>query len=184
MDLLTTLESCKDLQPMNKRRLKVLGIITKALEPYRLRPVLVGGCAVEYYTLGGYATFDMDIVVENHARLDDVLQSLRFKKEGRHWFREDLDIAIECPSSNLSGETAAVTKVEIDGFIVYVLGLEDLIIDRLNAAVHWKSREDRRWTTELLLIGRGNLNLNYLAEKAKVNQTETELKNILKENGF
>jgi hypothetical protein len=49
------LEKVKNIADPLKRRLFVLAVITAGLEPYHLRPVLIGGGAVEYYTFGGYA---------------------------------------------------------------------------------------------------------------------------------
>ena len=179
MDLRQALIACKDLQPITKRRLKVLGIITAACKPLGLKPVLVGGCAVEFYTMGGYATFDIDVVVANHSKFSQVMSELEFKKAGRHWIREDIDIVIEAPSSDLSNETAPQTQVEIDGFTAYVLGIEDLIIDRLNAAVHWQSKEDEKWAGELLRATK-QIDLNYLKTRAEATQTDALLSRILK----
>ena len=35
---------------------------------------------------------------------------------------------------------------------VVVIGVEDLLVDRLRAAVHWQSEEDRRWARRLGLL--------------------------------
>ena len=45
-----------------KRKMYFVGILTKALEKFKIRPVVVGGHALEFYTLGGYATGDIDLV--------------------------------------------------------------------------------------------------------------------------
>lgn len=46
-----------------KKSLGVLAVLTEALKPMGIKPILVGGRALEFYTLGGYATKDMDLVV-------------------------------------------------------------------------------------------------------------------------
>ena len=49
----------------------------------------------------------------------------------------DLDVAIEIPDDVLAGSEEKITQVEIEGLNVYIIGVEDLIIDRGNAYVHW-----------------------------------------------
>jgi hypothetical protein len=72
------------------RRLWVLGIITEALAQHNLVPVLVGGGAVEFYTGGGYATKDVDVVLPSSPVLAAVMIDLGFTRAGRHWYRDDL----------------------------------------------------------------------------------------------
>jgi hypothetical protein len=43
-----------------KRRLYFAGVLTKYLSKKKIRPVVVGGHAVEFYTLGSYTTGDID----------------------------------------------------------------------------------------------------------------------------
>lgn len=45
-----------------KRRLYFAGILTKYPGKKKIMPVIVGGHAVEFYTLGSYTTGDIDIV--------------------------------------------------------------------------------------------------------------------------
>jgi predicted nucleotidyltransferase len=175
MDLSQALLSCVDLQPELKRRLKVMGLITKALEPYCFAPVIVGGTAVEFYSLGGYMSYDVDVVVSNREVFGQVLENLDFIKKGRHWGREDLDIVIEAPSSDLSQETAPLVVVVVDGFKVSILGVEDLIIDRVNAAVHWQSKEDEKWSAELVRLSQDKLDWAYLKRRA----SDTNVKDFL-----
>lgn len=60
---------------------------------------------------------------------------------------DDLDLLFEAPApAGLPGEDAPRTEVEVDGLRVVIIGVEDLLIDRLRAWVHWKSAEDERWT--------------------------------------
>ena len=43
-----------------RRRLIALGALTARLAPSEVEPILVGGCALELYTDGGYSTGDVD----------------------------------------------------------------------------------------------------------------------------
>lgn len=115
-----------------KRRLWVLGVITEALRADGIRPILIGGCALEYYTFGGYATRDSDIAVSDYQRLGEVMDELGFEWRGRYWLQSDLEILLEAPAFDLTGETAPLTIVELDDLTCYIIGVEDLIIDRLN----------------------------------------------------
>jgi len=69
-----------------KRRLWVLGVITEALEVDGICPILIGGCALEYYTFGGYATRDIDVAVSDYQRLGEVMDELGFERRGRYWY--------------------------------------------------------------------------------------------------
>lgn len=161
------------------RRLRVIAVITRALADTGIKPVIVGGAAVEFYTSGGYTTFDIDLVCDSFA-LDAVLIELGFSREGRHWFREDLAIAIEAPASSLtSHEREHVLQANVDGQPVYLIGLEDVIIDRLNAFVHWKSGEDGRWATHLIADNHDQVDWEYLRRRAVEERCEAALDEIL-----
>lgn len=154
-----------------KKRLLFVGLLTKELEPYDITITLVGGQAVEFYTLGGYATQDIDLVSDGSTRIGQILEAWGFKKEGRHWYREDLEIALEVPESVLAGDYKKRSEVEIDGLKVYVIGIEDLVIDRLNDAVHLGSTDSLMWAKQILALNREDVDWGYLkaqAEKEKV----------------
>jgi len=51
------------------------------LAPRGIIPILVGGCAVEFYTLGSYATQDIDVVIPERREFDLALRALGFSKE-------------------------------------------------------------------------------------------------------
>lgn len=143
-----------------------LGIVADRLREDSLEPVLVGGCALEFYTAGGYTTGDVDLALPTGPDVDTAFAELGFVKKGRHWIRLDLDLYFEAPApAGLPGETAPRTEVEIDGLKVVILGLEDLLLDRLRAWVHWKSEEDRRWTRRLALLYSDRLDWRYLEAK-------------------
>jgi hypothetical protein len=131
-----------------------------------MEPVLVGGAAVEFYTAGGYTTKDIDLALTHCPETDAAFAELGFVKEGRYWYREDLDLLFEAPApAALPGEDAPRTEVEVDGLRVVILGIEDLVIDRLRAWVHWNSDEDRRWARRLALLYADRIDWSYLRVK-------------------
>lgn len=125
-------------------------VVTEALAAAGVRPVVVGGLAVELYTAGGYSTSDIDMVTPYTSKVDCIMESLGFVKEGRHWLHTELDVFIEMPMPPLAGSSDKIVEMDVRGLPVYVIGVEDLIMDRLRAFEHWKSEEDGRWATQLM----------------------------------
>lgn len=150
-----------------RKRLLALGILADRLRQDDLEPILVGGAALEFYTAGGYTTKDVDLALPTCPEVDAAFAELGFTKEGRYWYREDLDLLFEAPApGGLPGETAPRTEVEIEGLKVVILGIEDLLMDRLRGGVHWDSEEDRRWARRLALLYSDLLDWSYLRGKA------------------
>ncbi|MBU4128773.1 helix-turn-helix domain-containing protein [bacterium] len=174
--LLARVKETKD--PL-ERRLIFMGLLTRETEKEGIRPVVVGGNAVQFYTFGGYATDDIDIAFSDHHLLNKILRGWNFTQEGRHWYNQELDIAIESPTSGLSGEELErITTVEIYGLTIYIVGIEDIIIDRLNAYVHWESIDDGRWAKELIQIHKKEIDWKYLEKRAKEERTWEALKKL------
>ncbi len=161
------LEVAKEIAEPLRRRLWVVAVIAEALKAQAIRPIVVGGSAVEFYTFGGYATADVDLVVGDRAALGEVLARLGFRSEGRMWYRDDLDIVLECPDEDLAGDSGRVLEVQIEDMVCPVIGIEDLIVDRLNGYVHWKWEDDRRWVKQLIQSNTAELDWGYLRERAK-----------------
>jgi predicted nucleotidyltransferase len=161
-------EALADEQNPAVKRMRALALLTDRFREIGLEPVLVGGGAVEFYTAGGYATKDMDLALPHGAATDAVFDEFGFTKEGRYWYREDLDLLFEAPApAGLPGETAPRTEVEIDGIGVVIIGLEDLILDRLRMWIHGTSEEDGRWARRLVLLYADRLDWGYLRDKTR-----------------
>lgn len=60
-------------------------VVTQLLAPFGIKPIIVGGLSVEIYTQQEYATRDIDFVSDGYQKITDILFSLDFKKEGRHF---------------------------------------------------------------------------------------------------
>jgi len=150
-----------------KRRLYFAGILTKYLAEKKIRPVVVGGHAVEFYTLGSYTTGDIDIVSEGQREIENLLFAWGFKKVDRLWIETQNGIEIDIVSSSLkSGDYSKISEITVDDMKVYIIGIEDLIIDRLNAFVWWKSEEDGKWAEQLMALHGKEIDKKYLLERA------------------
>ncbi len=168
-----------------RRRLVALGALTALLAKDGIEPILVGGCALEVYTDGGYTTGDVDLALGSGPEVDNAYTCLGFEKHGRFWIREELELVFESPAPpGLPGETAPRTILDVDGLRVVVLGVEDLLLDRLRAWVHWKGDEDGRWASRLVAIYAGDLDWAYLRERVRSDDAESAaLKRLEDERG-
>ncbi len=162
------LKIIKDTESPLKRQLLMVGLITRLLEEQgKKAPVVIGGCALSYYSREVYFTTDIDLAYAERQALDHVLKSVGFQKKGRYWVHEGLEMAIEAPASKLVGEEAPVEIVEVgEGLQCTIIGIEDLIIDRMNASKHWKSEIDCEMAELLVNRYYNDLDWPYLERKA------------------
>lgn len=169
------LEKLKDT-PKYESMLKVAGIITLLLEKYNIKPIIVGGLSVEIYTQQEYTTRDIDFVSDGYERIQEILLSLDFKKEGKNFYHNAIEIAIEIPDNYLAGSYDKVIKLELDeGYYVYLISIEDIILDRLRAGIYWKSEEDEIWAFKLLASHYPQTDLDYLKENAETKEEKALL---------
>lgn len=159
-------EILKRIEDRLERRLRFVAWLTAVLEDRGVMAIVVGGHALEFYTLGEYATGDIDMVCADLTTVREVLEEARFQREGRHWYREDLDIVVEFPDTTLAGSRDRVERITVGDHVVYLIGKEDLLIDRLNACVHWQSEEDCRWAKRLLALYGDEMDWEYLRRRA------------------
>ena len=83
-------------------------------------------------------------------------------------------MAVEAPASELAGADAPRETVELEGGLrCVVIGLEDLIIDRLNACKHLKSEVDCEMTELLIVRYRQELDWVYLEKRAALQENDT-----------
>lgn len=169
------------IRDRTKRGLYVLGLITSRLAPgeHDVRPVLVGGFALEFYSTGGYTTADVDALYLWPAKAGALLEQLGFTKVNRHWVSERYGLQIEFPGHAIERRAVErVADVSVGGVTCRVIGVEDLILDRLNGAVHASSSDDLRWAHELLVLYRDRIDLAYLRKQAAADRTSAALKRI------
>ena len=131
-------------------------------------PTIIGGLALSYYTREVYFTADIDLAYSDREALGEVLREIDFEKKGRYWVNEDLKIAIEVPVGVLAEEDSPLEIVELGPELqCQIIGIEDMIIDRMNACKHWKSEIDCEMSELLVMRYLKELDWDYLEKKAK-----------------
>lgn len=137
-----------------ERKLAVVGVIDLALRDLGIRPVVVGGVAVEYWTYGEYATGDIDLLMPYLPAASDRLAELGFERKGRHWVLPGTEIFVEAPGSVLEPREEAV-EIELgEGRTALVLSAEDILVARLEEFVATGHRDPAEQSVLLLRAGR------------------------------
>jgi hypothetical protein len=182
------LEVIQKMESPLKRQLLMVALLTRLLKAMNQQaPVIIGGCALSYYSREVYFTSDIDLAYANREALDDALKSIGFKKEGRYWVHEGLKMAIEAPASSLPGQDSPVEVVELgEDLQCSIIGVEDLVVDRLNAFKHWKSEIDGEMAELLIRRYGDDLDWSYLEKKTKLpeNDTLSEILELKKKAGL
>lgn len=173
------------LQLKNKNKfekmLHTAAILTDLLDQHGIKPIIVGGLSVEIYTMNGYTTQDLDFVLNGYEQTSEILRELEFKKIGKDWVHPIIGVSLEIPGNELTGDYSKVTEVPVDGKKVYVIGIEDIILDRLRSAVHWQSGVDREWGYRMLLMYFEDLDLAYIQNHFQHPKEEEEFQQWLHE---
>jgi predicted nucleotidyltransferase len=129
------LEGALAIEDETERMLGVVGVITEAVRDLGVRPVVVGGLAVQYWTQARYTTSDIDLLLPGRPEIDERLQALGLERRGRHWVLSGSELFIEAPGSAL-GPSERIEEVDLsDGTAVALLSLEDVLIYRLHEFV-------------------------------------------------
>lgn len=168
--MLNRLEKIKDIKDHLDKTMYFAAVLAEALEKKGITPVLVGGGALEFYTQGNYMTLDIDLVVEGREQAKKVLEEMGFHRISgkKNWYNEDLELSVEIPDYKLAGSMERVTAVDIeDNLTAYVIGIEDLLIDRLNAYKYWRSLSDGEWASATLSIHFDDVDFEYLKVRAE-----------------
>ncbi|MFZ2410909.1 MAG: hypothetical protein WAW23_05005 [Candidatus Methanoperedens sp.] len=165
--IITELQKIASIENLVDKKLYFMGLLTREAEKRKVQPIVVGGSAVDFYTEGIYPSHDIDLV-SNRKIIGEILENtFGFKPSGRHWINEQIGLSVEIPDSRLAGDKDKVTVIRIGKLNVYVIGIEDLIVDRINACVHWKSQTDCDQALFMIKYYRKRLDFGYLEKKAK-----------------
>lgn len=155
---------------MDDERYKVLGEITKKAKN---KPILVGGAAVELYTSGMFNTADLDIIAAKGEILK-ILEGMDFVRDGTYFKRGN--VFIHLLRSDFDGRTDDI-KLSGTNFVIRVISIEDLIIERMKGWKFFRSARDKEQAQYLVDVFYGNADMDYLEARAD----EQEVMDILEE---
>jgi hypothetical protein len=168
-----------------KRKMMFLGWLTNEMKREGVDFTVVGGEAAEIYTFGKYESADIDIVTSGSIALREKLAEIGFQNQGKDWWSDDLRIFLEIPSSAIAGDEARVNIIDLgDEMFVKVIGIEDMILDRLAACEFWKYKIDCEIALDLLARYREELDMGYLETKAKADNVFSKLRELLGKRGI
>ena len=160
-----------------KKKMLLLGFLSDELSKSAAFLFLVGGQAVETYTAGQFTTGDVDVTTTHREATENLLRRLGFKKEGMVWLNEKLAIAVHIVGSYPS-RTEKVRSLEVGAYTVRIVGVEELIIDRLKAAKFWKSGRDSEQAAVLFDGFRKSIDVDYLVRRASEEKVDDILRKI------
>lgn len=160
------LEALRALENPLEVQLRAAAVLSRVLGDLG-EPVVVGGSAVSFYTGGAYFSRDADLIVEAEPRiLCERLGAVGFERRGSAWVHREVDLVVDFPAPPLlAGDRSRLTHVHTEDGPVALIGLEDLLVDRLNAAVHWNDAEAREWCVTMLAV-HPDLDVGYLERRA------------------
>lgn len=173
------LKKAAETKQFPERHIRIVLVITKILEDLSIYPVLVGGGAVEFYTMGVYTTSDIDLVAPSGKDISNRMELLGFQRMGKNWINEELEIFLEFPSASL-GANEEYNELDIGDGKIRIVSIEDLIVDRLNAFKWWDSTVDG--VNALLLLNSRilDVDMELLEAKVKTNDLIDAYQGIIK----
>jgi hypothetical protein len=149
-----------------KRKLLLVGYLSEVLSRKGKVLFLVGGQAVETYTAGQFTTGDIDVTTTDKELTERILGRMGFAREGMVWLNAKMGIAVHLVGSYPS-HSENVRTVVVGPYTVSIVGIEDLIVDRLVGAKYWKSARDSEQAVVLFTSFEGSLDMDYLKKRAR-----------------
>lgn len=181
------IKSLSAIENILKRKMTFMAMISRLIwEKTQKVPVIVGGHAVEMYTVGSYTSEDIDVKAPRKA-LVSVLQGLGFEHDGMHFFHKDLDIYIQWlgegvdPVFENPDRTVDMVIDPANALYVRVIGAEDLVIDRLMAYKFWKDSDSKVWASRIIDSVAETSELGIDVEYLRKRADEEDVRDILEE---
>jgi hypothetical protein len=130
--------------------------------------IVVGGSAIEVYTLGAYTSGDIDLVVPRKFAAG-ILESWGFVTEGRTWRHKAWKLDVDLVGGTYHGSSERLREIATPYGRVRLASSEDLLVNRLIEAKHWQGRKQEAFEQAVLLAKEcgGQFDNDYLDYRAK-----------------
>ncbi|NPA12656.1 MAG: 6-carboxyhexanoate--CoA ligase [Aquificae bacterium] len=99
----------------------------------KILPVIVGKFALTVYTQGMYPAGNISLLFPDLQLLTQVLKDLGYQQMGDYWVKDD--IAVEVSKKFELIPFGQFNQIEVDGFVINVISLEDLLVDMMEQCV-------------------------------------------------
>jgi hypothetical protein len=132
----------KAKRPLDQRLLVAAALSAVMTPP----PIVVGGTAEEFWTGDEYHPTDLDLIPGPSRADQEAFRKLGFRKEGRHWLREDIPIATEFPHDE-SFEVRRTFNEKVTNVVVKIIGVDDLYLDRLVQSTSTMNVRDQHFSS-------------------------------------
>lgn len=172
--------SLKGILALTRRRDRTAGLAWWLQNLYpseEVRPVLVGGAAMELYSEGAYITADLDFVGIVPPPVDGDLRKASFRRLGRQWFHDRESVSIIFQGEALRQGERTSEEIFSD-YQILMISPEDLLIDRLAA---WRHRESPTHGVQAYLLyhaKHGPMDLEQLRKRAAREKVEPSLDSL------
>jgi len=137
--------------------LELAAYVCSSLKEVGIVTTLSGGFCAEIYSCGEYTSMDIDLINqynESHKLIVKTMKQLGFNQDGRYFYHEGTEYAIEFPSGPPAVGDELITdvaEIQTDVGVLRLLTPTDAIKDRLAAFYHWDSErtlEQALWIAE------------------------------------
>ena len=142
-----------------------------------VRPILVGGAAMELYAEGAYITAELDFVGIVPPPVASDLRKAEFGRLGRHWLHDKESVSIIFHDGTLRKGERAVEQ-RFGDYPVLMISPEDLLVDRLAS---WRHRESPTHGVQAYLLyylKHGPMDLEHLRKRAVAEDVEPALDSV------
>ena len=139
-------------RPQFEAALRLFARVSEAMKARGFdAPILVGGAAVELYSLSAISTGDFDISTGRQIEFEEELQKVGFVRPSgpgvatRGWIHPDLQLGFEVVSGSLLDGMADRERVRMLDLVgdgtASIISLEDMIADRMGQYASGTARE-------------------------------------------
>ncbi|MDF1525032.1 MAG: hypothetical protein RRA15_01435 [bacterium] len=142
-----------------------------------VRPILVGGAAMELYSEGAFITAELDFVGIVPPPVASDLKKAAFGRLGRQWLHDKESVSIVFHNDTLRKGERAVDQ-SFGDYPVLMVSPEDLLVDRLAS---WRHRESPTHGVQAYLLyylKHGPMDLEHLRQRAAQEDVEPALDSV------
>jgi hypothetical protein len=147
---------------------------------------IVGGAAVQFYTQAEYLTSDVDAILYGDTTeiIKEVMKEIGFKRTTiyRHFENDLFGFTFEFPPSPIEVGSRIITdvsRVETEEGSVRIVRIEDILMDRIIAAMEWKDQPSLEQAKLLWAKNKDLIDGHYLTDFAKKEGYWKTLKEVM-----